>query len=68
MSDDRNAGIRLDVLHDLTDDLPPELVVEVRAIVNKLARDPDRTVRGYAEFIRAPTSTSRITAGGRVGK
>ena len=52
MSDDRNAGVRLDVLHDLTDGSPLELAFAVRTVVDKLVHDPDRIVRGYAEFLR----------------
>src|SRR5215831_16375326 len=53
MSDDHIAGVRLDVLHDLTDGSPPDIAAEVRAVVDKLIDDPDRTVRGYAQFIRS---------------
>lgn len=52
MTDDRVAGVRMDVLHDLTDGSPAEFAAEVRAIVNKLIHDPDRVVRRYAEFIQ----------------
>jgi hypothetical protein len=52
MFDDRNVGVRLDVLHDLTDGSPAELVVAVREIIDRLVYDPDPTVHRYAEFVR----------------
>ena len=53
MSDDHIAGVRLDVLHDLTDGSPAEIEADVRAVVDKLISDPDHTVRKYARHIRA---------------
>jgi hypothetical protein len=52
MACDRNAGVRMDVLHNLTDGSPPELAVEVVAAVEALMNDPDDNVRGYAAFLR----------------
>jgi HEAT repeat protein len=53
MARDRNAGVRMDVLHNLTDGSPPELAREVVAAVEALMNDPDDNVRGYATFLRA---------------
>jgi hypothetical protein len=61
MSEDGNAGVRLDVLRELTDGSPPELAVEARLIVDKLIHDPDRTVRSYTGFTRRKQSRSGCT-------
>jgi hypothetical protein len=49
---DPDPGVRLDVLHNLTDGSPQVLATRVVAIVETLMRDPDATVRGYAIFLR----------------
>ena len=53
LASDSNPGVRMDVLHNLTDGSPPELAVAVVAVVEGLLRDPDANVRGYASFLRA---------------
>lgn len=52
LASDPNPGVRMDVLHNLTDGSPPELAQEVVAVVEALMNDPDATVRGYATFLR----------------
>ncbi len=52
LAGDRDSGVRLDVLHDLTDGSPPELAEHVIAAVERFMGDPDPTVRGYAAFLR----------------
>ena len=64
LTDDRDPGIRLDVLHNLTDGSPPELALQVQALVEKFMHDPDRTVRGYATYLRDKQKRSgRINVG-----
>jgi hypothetical protein len=53
MACDRSAGVRMDVLHNLTDGSPRELAREVVAAVEALMQDADDKVRGYANFLRA---------------
>jgi vesicle coat complex subunit len=50
---DPNPGVRMDVLHNLTDGSPPEIAETVVAIVEALTNDPNDTVRGYARAVRA---------------
>ena len=64
LTDDRNPGVRLDVLHDLTDGSPPALASEVRAVVERFMQDPDNNVRRYAAFLRSKQLRSgRINVG-----
>jgi hypothetical protein len=42
----------MDVLHNLTDGSPPGLAHDVVNAVKALMDDPDRKVRGYANFLR----------------
>jgi hypothetical protein len=53
LASDPNPGVRMDVLHNLTDGSPPELAQAVVAAVEALMDDPDAKVRGYATFLRA---------------
>jgi hypothetical protein len=52
MAADPDPGVRMDVLHDLTDGSPPELAHQVIAVVERLEADPVPKVRGYANFLR----------------
>ena len=52
LTSDSNPGVRMDVLHNLTDGSPPELAKNVVHAVEALMDDPDDTVRGYAAFLR----------------
>ena len=52
MAADPDPGVRMDVLHNLTDGSPAELGQQVLAIVERLEKDPERKVRGYAAFLR----------------
>src|SRR5204863_1456898 len=64
LSDDRDPGVRLDVLHNLTDGSPPEFSNQVRAVVERLIQDPDGTVRGYAAYLRGKqVRTGRVNVG-----
>jgi hypothetical protein len=61
LASDSNPGVRMDVLHNLTDGSPPELAPAVLAVVDSLRQDPDATVRGYATFL-----STRLKRLGRV--
>ena len=50
---DRDPGVRMDVLHNLTDGSPPELAALVVAAVEAMLDDPADKVRGYAGYLRA---------------
>jgi hypothetical protein len=52
LASDPNPGVRMDVLHNLTDGSPPELAQDVVTAVEALMDDPDEKVRGYATFLR----------------
>jgi hypothetical protein len=52
LTSDPNPGVRMDVLHSLTDGSPPHLAREVVTAVEALVHDPDDTVRAYAVFLR----------------
>ena len=53
LTEDPNPGVRMDVLHNLTDGSPPDLAEMVVSVVDALQRDPDPVVRGYAFFLRS---------------
>jgi hypothetical protein len=52
LASDSNPGVRMDVLHNLTDGSPQELAETVVAVVEALMDDRDANVRGYASFLR----------------
>jgi hypothetical protein len=51
--EDPNPGVRMDVLHNLTDGFSPDLAADVVTAVETFLHDLDPTVRGYAAFLRA---------------
>lgn len=53
MVDDPFHGVRIDVLHDLTDGLPSAYDERVKDAVVKLRRDEHPKVRRYAEYLYA---------------
>jgi HEAT repeats len=64
MTSDRNPGVRMDVLHNLTDGSPDELGARVVEVVEAMLDDPNDTVRGYAGFLRArQTRIGRVNVG-----
>jgi HEAT repeat protein len=52
LTSDASPGVRMDVLHNLTDGSPPERAEDVVRAVEALMDDLDDTVRGYAVFLR----------------
>jgi vesicle coat complex subunit len=52
MTFDADAGVRIDVLHNLTDGSPAELEAQVVAVVQRCLGDPVGKVRRYAAYLR----------------
>jgi len=52
MTFDADAGVRIDVLHNLTDGSPAALEPQVVAVVERCLSDPVGKVRRYAAYLR----------------
>jgi hypothetical protein len=51
LADDTHPGVRIDVLHALTDGSPERLADRVVRVVEQLLVDPDPKVRRYARYL-----------------
>lgn len=61
MADDSDAGVRMDVVHAMTDGSPRDLADRVRHQLEGMRRDPDRLVRRYvSRTLAAQRRTGRI--------
>lgn len=52
MEDDTDAGVRIDVLHALTDGSSREYEARVVNVVERRLTDPNPKVRRYAQYLR----------------